>query len=71
MRVALASLLALGCASTVHVDTAGCDVDGEINTGTTIECKDDGSVVIERKSVSETTSGILGAALRAVIGGVP
>lgn len=71
MRAAALALLAVGCASTVHIDTADCDVDGEINTGTTIECRDDGSVVIERKSVSETTSGLLGAALRAVIGGAP
>lgn len=67
--VALAALALSGCASTVYVSSSECDVVGEVNTGTTIACED-GAVRIERKSVSDTTNGILGVLLRSVVGGL-
>lgn len=69
MRVALFALLLSGCASTVHIESAECEVDGEINTGTVIVCED-GGVRVERKSVSDTTNGVLGVVLRALMGGI-
>lgn len=71
MRLVLLALLVLGCASTVHVSSAACDVSGEIATGTRVECAKD-SVVIDRKSVSDSiraSGGMLGGALRMVLGG--
>lgn len=64
----LALALLAGCASTVHIESYACNVRGEINTGTVIECSD-GSVRIERKSVSDTTNGVVGVILRTLMGG--
>lgn len=66
LRAALFALALSGCASTIHVESAECDLDGKINTGTTIVC-DDGAVRVERKSVSDTTNGLLGVLLRALV----
>ena len=66
MRAAVLALAFVGCASTVHVESAECSIVGEINTGTTIVC-DDGAVRVERKSVSDTTNGLLGVLLRALV----
>jgi hypothetical protein len=66
IRAAVLALALMGCASTIHVESAACDLDGEINTGTVIEC-DDGAVRVERKSVSDTTNGLLGVLLRALV----
>jgi outer membrane murein-binding lipoprotein Lpp len=46
IRAVVLALLLAGCASTIHVESAACDLDGEINTGTVIEC-DDGAVRVE------------------------
>jgi hypothetical protein len=60
------ALLASGCATTVRVTSPGCEVVGEINTGTEVVCSD-GGVLVRRTSASEVTNGALGAAVNAAV----
>ena len=60
-----------GCASTLEVRQAHgtCVLRGEINTGTTVVCSQQG-VAVERRSVSDTAGAVLPAVLEGVLRGL-